>query len=388
MVHPWQSLVIPVAIIVVITVVDVVTPVDIVLSPLLVIAPAIAAWFGARPWTTGGIGALAVVAQVSIAWRFGVLFSRNSLVQSLSIAALSALVVLFCVVHDRRSRELAQVRSVAEAAQQVLLWPLPSRLGPLQLACLYLAAEDQAVIGGDLYAAARTDSAARVMIGDVRGKGLPAIGEAAFLLGAFREAAHQHASLPQLAAALERSIARYLTDFDSDYEAGERFVTALLLEIPDDEPVVKITSCGHPAPILLGPDNSVTVPSLSPAPPLGVGLTDPDDHTLDVLPFGPDDTLLLYTDGVIEARDQHGVFYPFAERAAQWADQNPDALLHHIQRDLSTYTGGRLGDDAALIAICRTLIPRPGHDLGYAVQPHRAPLPLRTTEPSHPPAVS
>ncbi len=61
--------------------------------------------------------------------------------------------------------------------------------------------------------------------------------------------------------------------------------------------------------MLLGPDNRVTVPSLSPAPPLGVGLTDPDDHTLDVLPFGPDDTLLLYTDGVTEARDRYGAFY-------------------------------------------------------------------------------
>ncbi|MEV7237908.1 serine/threonine-protein phosphatase, partial [Streptomyces sp. NPDC051020] len=69
--QPWQSLVIPVALIVVITVSDAVIPVDIVLSPLLVIAPAIAAWFGAGRWTTGGIGALAVVAQGFIGWRFG-----------------------------------------------------------------------------------------------------------------------------------------------------------------------------------------------------------------------------------------------------------------------------------------------------------------------------
>ncbi|MFE7215971.1 PP2C family protein-serine/threonine phosphatase [Streptomyces sp. NPDC057611] len=343
----------PVALVVVITVVDVVTPADIVLSPLLVIAPTTAAWFGAKPWTTAGIGALAVVAQVSIAWRFGVLPSRNSLVQAIAIAALSALIVLFCVVRDRRSRELAQVRSVAEAAQRVLLWPLPCRLGPLQLASLYLAAEDEAVIGGDLYAAARTDSGARVMIGDVRGKGLPAIGEAALLLGAFREAAHQHAVLPQLAAALERSVTRHVADFEPEDEAGERFVTALLLEIPDDEPVIRMTSCGHPAPFLLGPDNAVTVPNLHPAPPLGVGLTGLGDYALDVLPFDSGNTLLLYTDGVIEARDRDGTFYPFAERAAQWSDNTPEALLHHIERDLLAHTGGSLCDDIALIAIHR-----------------------------------
>ncbi|MFE9309247.1 PP2C family protein-serine/threonine phosphatase [Streptomyces sp. NPDC006706] len=372
--QPWQSshlmLLIPVALIVLITILDIVTPTDIVLGPLLVIAPALTAWFEG-PWVTSGIGALAVMAQGFVGWRHGLLLSRNVLVEMVALAVLSTVVVFFCVARDRHRRQLARVRTVAEAAQHVLLWPLPTRLGPLQLACLYLAAEEEAEIGGDLYAAARTGSAARVMIGDVRGKGLPAIGEAALLLGAFREAAHQHASLPRLAAALERSIARYLTDFQSEDEVGERFVTALLLEIPDDEPIIRITSCGHPAPMLLGPGNSVTVPSLNPAPPLGIGLTDPDDHTLHVLPFGPDDTLLLYTDGVIEARNRHGAFYPFAEHAAQWADHNPENLLHHIRRDLIAHTGGRLGDDAALIAIRRTLIPRPGHDLGHAIQPQR-----------------
>ncbi|MFJ1655802.1 PP2C family protein-serine/threonine phosphatase [Streptomyces sp. NPDC088337] len=389
--QPWQSshllLLIPVALIVVITVSDIVTPADIVLGPLLVIAPALTAWF-AGPWMTSGIGALTVMVQGFVGWHDGRLLSRNVLVEMAALAVLSTVVVSFCVARDRHRRQLARVRTVAEAAQHVLLWPLPTRLGPLQLACLYLAAEEEAEIGGDLYAAARTDGAARVMIGDVRGKGLPAVGEAALLLGAFREAAHQHASLPQLAAALERSIARYLADFEHDGETGERFVTAFLLEIPDDEPVIRIISCGHPAPILFGPDNGVTVPSLSPAPPLGVGLTDPDDHDLDVLPFGPGDTLLLYTDGVIEARDRHGAFYPFAERVAQWTDHNPEALLHKIQRDLIDYTGGGLADDVALIAIRRTLIPRPGHDLGHAVHPRRVPPPLRVIDPSRPPAGS
>ncbi|MFF9126511.1 PP2C family protein-serine/threonine phosphatase [Streptomyces sp. NPDC014889] len=373
--QPWQSshllLLIPVALIVIIAVSDIMTPADIVLGPLLVIAPALTAWF-AGPRLTSAIGALTVLVQGFVGWRDGLLLSRNVLVEMVALAVLSTVVISFSVARDRHRRQLARVRTVAEAAQRVLLWPLPTRLGPLQLDCVYLAAEAEAETGGDLYAAARTDNAARVLIGDVRGKGLPALGEAALLLGAFREAVHQHASLPQLAAALERSIARYLTDFDQDDEAGERFVTALLLEIPDDEPVVRITSCGHPAPMLLSPDNGVTVPSLSPAPPLGVGLTDPDDRTLDVLPFGPGDTLLLYTDGVIEARNRHGAFYPFAERAAQWTDHNPEALLHRIQRDLFTFTGGGLGDDVALIAIRRTLIPRPGHDLGHAVHSRRS----------------
>ncbi|MFF2409758.1 PP2C family protein-serine/threonine phosphatase [Streptomyces sp. NPDC058092] len=345
-------LVIPLALIVVITVVDLLAPADIHLGPLLVIAPAITASF-AGPLSAGVIGVLAVAAQAFIGLHFGILTSRSVLVQIAAIAVLSALVVFFCLIRERHGQELARVRSVAEAAQQVLLWPLPDRIGPLRVASLYLAAEDEALIGGDLYAATRTGGGTHVMIGDVRGKGLAAIGEAALLLGAFREAAHQHASLPALAAALERSVGRYQADFEPESEAGERFVTALLLEIPDGDPIIRMTSCGHPAPLLLSPGHSVTVPSLHPAPPLGVGGTGQTGYTVDVFTFEDGDTLLLYTDGVIEARGREGDFYPFAERAARWTDSSPEMLLRHLRRDLLAHAGGYLGDDAAVIAIHR-----------------------------------
>ncbi len=339
--------------VVLITVSDIVTPTDIHLGPLLVIAPAVTAW-AEGPRTTGCVGALSVAAQAFIGWHSHALLSRNVIVQVISLAVLSVLIVALSVVRDRRRRELAQVRSVAEAAQHVLLWPLPDRLGSLELACLYLAAEDEASIGGDLYAAARTGRGARLLIGDVRGKGLPAVGEAALVLGAFREAAHHLTALPSLAASLERSVIRYLADFEPEEESGERFVTALLLEVPDDEPVVRMTSCGHVAPLLLGSDEGrVGVADLDPAPPLGVGLTDAGGSTVDELPFGPGDTLLLYTDGVVEARDRHGVFYPLAEHASRWAGCAPGVLLDHLRRDLLAHTGGRLGDDVALVAVRR-----------------------------------
>ncbi|MFI2646020.1 SpoIIE family protein phosphatase [Streptomyces sp. NPDC018610] len=72
---------------------------------------------------------------------------------------------------------------------------------------------------------------------------------------------------------------------------------------------------------------------------------------MDEVPFGPGDTLLLRTDGVAEARDRQGVFYPFAERTARWAGCPPGALLDHVHRDPLAHTGGRLGGDVALVAI-------------------------------------
>ncbi|AKJ08910.1 protein phosphatase [Streptomyces incarnatus] len=360
--QPWQSvhalLLLPVVLIVVITVVDTQTPTNVHLGPALVIAPALTVSF-AGPWTTAAVGGLALAAQVLIGVTHGGLGTTNHVVQIITLAVLTVLLVLYSALRERRQAQLAQVRTVAEAAQHVLMWPLPEQIGPLRIASLYLAAEDEAQIGGDLYAATRYDGGVRVLIGDVRGKGLSAIGEAALLLGAFRESAHRHIPLAELAALLEQSVTRYAEDLDPPEEAGERFATALLVEIPDRDPVTRMTSCGHPPPLLLSPGHAVTVPSLHPSPPLGVhGGT---DHTLDVFSFEPGDTLLLYTDGVVEARDAQGRFYPLTERVVHWTDDSPEALMHHVRRDLLAHAGGRLGDDAALIAVHCTSADRRRH---------------------------
>ncbi|MET9077587.1 PP2C family protein-serine/threonine phosphatase [Streptomyces sp. NPDC004232] len=360
--HPWLSshalLLLPVLLIVVITVVDLQTPTNVHLGPALVIAPALTPSF-AGPRTTAAIGALALAAQILIGVAHGGITTTNHVVQIITLAVLSVMVVVYSVVRERRQAQLAQVRSVAEAAQHVLMWPLPEQIGPLRIASLYLAAEDEAQIGGDLYAVTQYEGGVRVMIGDVRGKGLAAIGEAALLLGSFRESAHRHIPLPELAGLLDQSITRYAADLEPLEEAGERFATALLVEIPDRDPLTRMTSCGHPPPLLLSPGSAVSVPSLHPSPPLGVH--GGAEHTLDVFSFEPGDTLLLYTDGVVEARDVRGLFYPLTERAAHWTEDSPEALMHHVRRDLLTHVGGRLDDDAALIALHRTVVERRRH---------------------------
>ncbi|MGI5441270.1 PP2C family protein-serine/threonine phosphatase [Streptomyces shenzhenensis] len=363
--QPWQSsqalLLLPLALIAVITGVEVHSPEDFHLASALVIAPALTASF-AGPRTTAAVGALTVVAQGLIGLLHGELATANRIVQLITLTVLSVLVVIYCAIRDRRHAQLVRVRSVAEAAQHVLMWPLPERMGLLRIASLYLAAEDEAQIGGDLYAATRAFGGVRVLIGDVRGKGLSAIGEAATLLGAFREAAHRRPVLTDLAESLEQSVQRYAADFEPPEEAGERFATALLVEIPDGYPVVRMATCGHPPPLLLCQGRRVTVPTLHPSPPLGVqgiGLEPgPAGRELDEIPFEPGDTLLLYTDGVIEARDADGRFYPLAERVARWCDAPPDTLVQHVQHDLVAHTGGRLDDDAAVVALHRTSTAR------------------------------
>ncbi|MER6975870.1 PP2C family protein-serine/threonine phosphatase [Streptomyces carpinensis] len=364
--HSTQWLVVlPLALIIAITIADVRTPASVHLGPLLVVAPAITVSF-AGAWLTGLIGALAVAAQVVIAVLDGDLSTPNHIAQIIGLTVLSIMTVIICLARDRHKAELVQVRSVSETAQRALLRPLPRRLGPLHISSTYLAAAKEASIGGDLYAVTRIGNCTRVLIGDVRGKGLAAVGEAAALMGAFQEAAHQHVTLPALAGALDRSACRYLTQFPgADDEVQEHFITALLLEIPDDDFAARVTHCGHPPPLLISRGQVTSVLS-PPAPPLGMWGLAQDIRTSHTFSFEAGDTLLLYTDGLVEARDTAGVFYPLQERLALWTKCSPEMLIERVERDLLAHAGGALQDDAAILAVRRMTAPhaeRPSGEL-------------------------
>ncbi|MGW4913209.1 PP2C family protein-serine/threonine phosphatase [Streptomyces sp. NPDC004270] len=354
----------PLLMIVAIPVADGFLPPDIHLAHLLVVAVAVTA-VGAGPRATALIGALAVLALVYAGLERRSLTTESVLVELSALLAVCAFLVLFTGLRDRRERELARIRSVSDAAQRVVLRPLPQRAGPVTLASQYRSAEADATIGGDLYAAARIPGSTRLLIGDVRGKGLPSISDTAIVLGAFRAAAHRRIPLPELVAYIEDAVRWGLAEFAEPKEdAAERFVTAAVMDIPDDEPVVHLISCGHPPPLLLRGRTrtalALAVPE--PSPPLGLGgwpaYADSTDSTgagyvPATFPFRHGDRLVLYTDGVSEARNADGDFYPLAERATAWADKAPGPLVERLAADVRAYTGGRLHDDMAMVVVQR-----------------------------------
>ncbi|MGC0334359.1 serine phosphatase RsbU (regulator of sigma subunit) [Streptomyces sp. SAI-170] len=353
-------LAVPIVLIVLVTVIDVLAPPDVHLGPFLVAAPAVTASF-AGPRATGCVGALAVLAQSVVAAVRTNLADLNHTFQLITLILMSAFVTSFAARRERHEREVTRLRTVATAAQEVVLRPIPARIGPLRIASAYLAAESEAQIGGDLYAAARTEQGTRLVIGDVRGKGLEAVGDAALLLGAFRGAAHRQADLPSLVAFLEGTVSSDLDDPAASTVAaddrGEGFITAAVLDVPDDEPILRLINCGHPPPLLLRHGRVVPLETRHPAPPLGLGGFAGTEFSVAAFAFEQGDIALLYTDGVIEARDRDGTFYPLAQRVAGMADKGPGTLLARLRQDLIRHAGGHLGDDAAMVAIER--LPRP-----------------------------
>jgi serine phosphatase RsbU (regulator of sigma subunit) len=354
--QPWRPglalRVIPVVLIAVIVATETLLPYGVHLGPLLTVAPAIAALY-AGPRTTAAIGFLALLALLLTGRLRGGIATLNHEVQIAALVMITVFVVVFCLLRERHQRELQQVRTVSEAAQRVVLRPVPSRIGPLRVASVYVAAAAEARIGGDLYAAARTGCMTRLLIGDVRGKGLASISDAAVLLCAFREAAHREATLSDLASHLETSVTRAVAE-PGGIGAAEFFITAALVEIPDDEPVVRLLTCGHPPPLLLRERQVQTLEVASPAPPLGMGELITAAHAMETFAFEPGDLLVLYTDGVIEARDRSGRFYPLAERLSAWSAEDPRTLVSRLHDDLLAYVGGHLPDDAAVMVIERT----------------------------------
>ncbi|HEY2263060.1 MAG TPA: hypothetical protein VGI96_10590, partial [Streptosporangiaceae bacterium] len=144
----------PLTLIIAVPVADYFLPPDIHLAYLLAVASAFTAAI-AGTGRTAVISTLAVLALAVAGAERGTLVTESVLVQIGSLAVVSALLVAFCRFRARRARELAQVRRISDAAQQVVLRPLPKRAGPLTIASAYRAFDDGSTIGGDLYAVTR-----------------------------------------------------------------------------------------------------------------------------------------------------------------------------------------------------------------------------------------
>lgn len=330
----------------------VIVPADVHLEVLLVAVPALTAAVD-NTWTTVSMTVLACLGVVAVDLDDGLPRSPILPIDVLGLLVVCALVLVFRRLRDGDHRTLCAVRRVSETAQKALLPPLPCRLAGLEIATAYRSAAAHAHIGGDVYAAERVGRTVRMLIGDVRGNGLAAVDDAAAVIGAFREVAHREVRLEHVAVSLDAGVRRRIEQVgETDTNASERFITALVLEVPDDLPVVRVVSCGHPDAMRAHGEDVDLLEVPEPAPPLGLG-GERTAYQVDTFRFEPDNTLLLHTDGLLETRDGEGVFYPALDRFALLAEDEPHRLIEHLMSDLTVHAGGEVQDDVAVVVVRR-----------------------------------
>ena len=335
---------VPFCLMALVVVADVLAGPQIGLLPLLSLGPALApvSLGPARTMLTGG---LAIVLSLLLAIYDGIGFTVHAVVAVTTIVGVTAAGALASAARQRGERELVNVRAVADVAQRVLLRQVPRRLGQVRIAMRYISAAAAARIGGDLYDVVAVAGTARLIVADVQGKGLAAVQTAAVVLASFRESAYDAPDLGGIAEHIEHSL---------EHQAPEgKFVTAIMAEIDQESSEIRLLSCGHPAPLLVSGGLARLAEPLEAGLPLGLSGLAADERKEYTVPFGPDDQMLFYTDGISEARDKSGAFYPVDRCGTLLAGPDPDAALGRLYDDVLGHVGGHLHDDSAALLVVR-----------------------------------
>lgn len=318
---------------------DALLPPETVLSGLLIVGPALAC---ARldAVRTAWVSGYTVLLSIGLGFANG---RVGALSQDLRLVVLligACLAIFLAYNRTLRERSLA---TVARVAQQAILLPFSAPVGDVDIAIRYRSADRDALVGGDLFDAANTSFGLRVVIGDARGKGLSATVTAAAALRGFRNAAYVEPALETLVEHLDTELAGQLD--------SEDFVTAAIVEFGPGR--VTILNCGHHPPVLLSSTEPAFLTPHEPAPPLGMGMgTRPEPRSVQLQ---PDQAVVLYTDGLAEARDaEDNMFDVLAACRELTPAASPNETLNILLEHLDTHTAGARDDDITLI-YCRPL---------------------------------
>jgi serine phosphatase RsbU (regulator of sigma subunit) len=254
-------------------------------------------------------------------------------------AALSAVAVVLAQIRRSREAALQRMTVIADTAQRALLRAVPGQVGPLNVATRYVSATQDALVGGDLYEVAASPYGVRVLMGDVRGKGLEPVLMAGSVLGAFRRSFFDEPSLAKLAAELDTVV--------TTVAGSEDFVTCLLAEFHTDD-TVTLVNVGHHEPLLVTSDRvAALVPTGEPVPPLGLGPV-PQPVTV---PWPRGSRMLFYTDGLAEARNPQGTFFDLVAHGSALGVGSVDDALDVLLAAARRHSGPRIDDDLALLLV-------------------------------------
>jgi serine phosphatase RsbU (regulator of sigma subunit) len=294
-------------------------------------------WFGRR-WAL----VVAAIAGAVIATDAVVSEDRDlaMLGAQLLLLALAANLVARLAERARLAdAELQQIRPL----QDVLAPRKPPPLPLLELSSRYIPA--QAGVSGDFYQVAEgRNGAAVLVIGDVVGKGLSAARRSTFVR------AMVTACAPYLddPVGILRTVN---TELVHQHGVSAQFITMLCVVVKPDGAVVW-ASAGHPPPVSLA--DGQPIGELRTGHPLGIApeLADLENSHCSL----PDEGILLYTDGLTDARPPGRSFQPFGEARIglflrELDRPSPEEAVEHLARAAQRFSGGALPDDLCLLAV-------------------------------------
>ncbi|MEU3708038.1 PP2C family protein-serine/threonine phosphatase [Streptomyces anulatus] len=316
------------------------------------------------PWVTAAFGGLVLlVNRLFILMEPGPNLRVESLVLEVCVVLLA---VLVAVLRSKARAYVLRLQNAVLAAREVVVRPIPPGWGGVESATAYLPADTESRMGGDFLDVLSTPHGARVVLGDVQGKGLASLSTAGAVVGAFREAGYHERDMAVVAARVEDGLRRHNTLLAAaDARHEPRLATAVVIAFLADERHVDVINFGHEGPLVLGPRGVRRLPQEE-NPPLGLAeLTGTGPARISRVLLEPGETVLLVTDGVTEARDRHGGFFPLTAWAQKYwttgssCGESPSTLLDRLMQALADHTAGHLNDDATLLAVRRTAASRP-----------------------------
>jgi serine phosphatase RsbU (regulator of sigma subunit) len=200
-------------------------------------------------------------------------------------------------------------------------------------------------IGGDTFDFAATDPWVDLMVLDAVGHGLPAALLATAAVGAYRHGRRHGLPLPEIAGAMDAVIA-------GQFPASQ-FATAALARLDKRSGLLQWVNCGHPEPLIVRDGALIHPPSCPPARPLGLQSGLPE---LCSTQLRPGDRVILYTDGVVEARSPSGEFFGEERLAdlivrAQGAGDPPPETMRRLMGSVMQHQAGQLQDDASIVMV-------------------------------------
>jgi serine phosphatase RsbU (regulator of sigma subunit) len=200
-------------------------------------------------------------------------------------------------------------------------------------------------VGGDSFDYAINGSMMDLLVIDSVGHGLPAAVLASVAISAYRHARRNRLDLPDIAVEINAAIA---TQF-----GASQFATAVLARLDIDTGRLRWINAGHPEPLIVRGSSLVRPPHCPPSRPLGLQESRPDccETRLE-----PGDRLVLYTDGITEARSPQGEFFgeqrlsDFISAAAAAGDPAPETV-RRLMRHVLTHQADQLQDDASIVVL-------------------------------------